>query len=48
MLIFGKTMENLRKVKVRLVNNVKDYKKWVSRPRFASQKIFNGNSVNID
>ena len=37
--VYGKTLENLRKrVKVRLVNNVKDYnKKWVSRPSFVSQ-----------
>ena len=35
----GKTMENLRKrVNVTLVNNSKDYKKWVSRPSFVSQK----------
>ena len=39
--VYGKTLENLRKrVKVRLVNNVKDYnKKWVSRPGFVSQII---------
>ena len=29
--VYGKTMKNLRKiVKVRLVNNAKDYKKYVS------------------
>ena len=33
--VFGKAMKNLRKgVKVRLVNNAKDYKNWVSRPSF--------------
>ena len=41
---FGKTMENLRKKKkkrnTRLVNNVRDYKKYVSEPSFVSQKIF--------
>ena len=41
---FGKTMENLRKKKkkrnARLVNNVRDYKKYVSEPSFVSQKIF--------
>ena len=39
--VYGKTLENLRKrVKVRLVNNVKDYnKKWVSRPSSVSQII---------
>ena len=38
---FGKTMENLRKrISVRLVNSAKDYKKYVSKPSFVSQKIF--------
>ena len=38
---FGKTMENLRKrINARLVNNVRDYKKYVSKPSFVSQKIF--------
>ena len=38
---FGKTMENLRKrISVRLVNNAEDYKKYVSKPSFVSQKIF--------
>ena len=46
--IYGKTMENLRRrVKVRLVNNAKDYKKRVSRPSFVSQKIFSRNFVAI-
>ena len=40
----GKTIENLRKrVKVRLVNNAKDYKNYVSEPSFVSQKIFSKN-----
>ena len=39
---FGKTIGNLRKIiKVRLTNNVRDYKKYVSKPSFISQKIFN-------
>ena len=39
---YGKILENLRKrVNVRLVNNVKDYKKHVSKPSFVSRKIFN-------
>ena len=39
---FGKTMENLRKImNVRLVNNAGDYKKYVSKPSFVSQKMFN-------
>ena len=38
---FGKTMENLRKIMdVRLVNNAGDYKKYVSKPSFVSQKMF--------
>ena len=39
-------MENLRiRVKVRLVNNAKDYKKYVSKPSFVSQKIFSKKFV---
>ena len=46
--VYGKAMENLRKrIKFRLVNNAKDYKKYVSRPSFVSQKIFNKNLVAI-
>ena len=41
-------MKNLRKkIKIRLVNNVKGYKIWVSRPNFLSQKIFSRNFVAI-
>ena len=44
--VFGKTMENLRKrINVRLINNAGDYKKYVSKPSFISQKIFNKNFV---
>ena len=36
----GKTMENLRKkVKVTLVNNAKDCKKYISKPSFGLQKM---------
>ena len=36
--VYGKTMENLRKrINVRLVNNAKDYKKYLSKPSFVSQ-----------
>ena len=46
--VYGKAMENLRKrINLRLVNNAKDYKKWVSRPSFVSQKIFNKNFFAI-
>ena len=39
--IFGRTMENLRKrINIRLVNNAKGYKKYVSKPSFVSRKIF--------
>ena len=45
---FGKTMENLRKrVKLRLDNCAGDYKKYVSKPIFVSQNIFNKNLVDI-
>ena len=45
---FGKTMENLRKrINVKLVNNAGDYKKYVSKPSFVSQKIFNKHFVAI-
>ena len=41
-------MENLRKrINVRLFNNVKDYKKNVSKPRFVSQKSFNKDFAAI-
>ena len=46
--VYAKTMENLRKIiNVRLVNNAKDYKKYVSKPSFVSQKIFSKNFVAI-
>ena len=36
------TMENLRKkISVRLVSNAKDYLKYISKPTFISQKVFN-------
>ena len=44
--VYGNTMENLKKrIKVRLVNKPKDYKKYVSKPIFVSQKIFSKNFV---
>ena len=46
--VYGKTMENLREIiKVRLVNNAKKCKKYVRKPSFVSQKIFNKNFVTI-
>ena len=45
---FGKTMENVRKrINVRLVNNARDYKKYVSKPSFVVHKIFSKNFVTI-
>ena len=45
---FGKTMENLRKrISVKLINNAKDYVKYISEPSFVSQKIFSKNFVAI-
>ena len=45
---YGKTMENLRKrIDVRLINNAKDYKKYVSKPIFLSQNIFSKSFVAI-
>ena len=39
--VFGKTMENLRKrITVKLINNVKDYVKCISKPSFILEKIF--------
>ena len=44
----GKTMESLRKIlNVRLLNNTKDYKKYVSKPSFVSQIILNKNLLAI-
>ena len=44
----GKTMENLRpRINVKLVNNAKEYVKYISKPIFVSQKIFSKNLVAI-
>ena len=46
--VFRKTMENLSKrISVKLVNNVKDYAKYVSKPSFVSQKILDKNFVAV-
>ena len=46
--VYGKTMESLRKIlNVRLLNNTKDYKKYVSKPIFVSQIILNKNLLAI-
>ena len=36
-----------KRITVRLVNNAKDYKKWVRRPSFVSHKILSKNVVPI-
>ena len=39
--IYGKTMENLRKIiNVRLVNNKKDFLKYTSMPTYVTHKLF--------
>ena len=46
--VFGKKMENLRKrIIVKLVDNAKDYVKYISKPSFVSRKIFSKNFVAI-
>ena len=46
--VFGKTTENLRKrINVRLVDNAKDYVRYIRKPSFVSQKIFSKNFVAI-
>ena len=46
--VFRKTMENLKeRMNVELINNAKDYVKYLSRPNFISQKIFSRNFVAI-
>ena len=45
---FGKKMENLReRINFRLANDAGDYKKYVSRSSFASQKTVSKNFVSI-
>ena len=39
--VYGKTMENLQKrINVRLINNVKDFLKYTSRPTYVTHKLF--------
>ena len=47
--VYGKTMENLRKrIKVRIVNNEKDFLKYTSRPTHITHRIFDKNYGVID
>ena len=44
----GKAMENLQKrIDVRLVNNEKDFLKYISRPTHITHKIFDKNYATI-
>ena len=46
--VYGKTMENLRKrINVRLVNNAKDFLKYISRPTYIARKSFSKNFAAI-
>ena len=36
-----------KRLNVRLINNTKDHKKYVTKPSFVSQQIFSENSVAI-
>ena len=46
--VFGKTMENLRKIiSVKLINNSKDYVRCVIKASSISQEIFGKNFVAI-
>ena len=46
--VFGKTAERLRKrISVKLINNFKDYVRYVSKPNFISQKMLSKTFVSI-
>ncbi|HLX54592.1 MAG TPA: hypothetical protein VKR58_11655, partial [Aquella sp.] len=46
--VFGKTMENLRKRQnIKLISNILQLQKYVSKPGFISSKIFNENLVAV-
>ena len=46
--VYGKTMQHLRKrINLRLVNNEKDFLKYLSRPTHITHKIFNKNYAAI-
>ena len=45
--VYGRTVFMRKRMNVRLVNNNKDYKKYVSKTSFDSQKIFSKNIVAI-
>ena len=42
--VYGKTMENLRKIiNVKFANNKKDFLKYTSKPTYVTHKLFNKN-----
>ena len=46
--IYGRCMENIRKrINVKLINNSKDYARYVSKSNFISQKIFSRDFAAI-
>ena len=46
--VYGTAMENLRnRIAVRLPNREKNYLKWISKPSYMTQKIFNNNLIAI-
>ena len=45
---FGKIIDNLRKrISVKLINNAKDYVRFIRKSSFVSQKIFSKNCVGL-
>ena len=46
--VYGKTMENLRKIiKIRVVKDIQDFIKYTSRPTCVNQKVFENNLAAI-
>ena len=44
--VYQRTMENLKnRIDVKLVGNKKDYLKWMSKPSYMSNKIFDDDLV---
>ena len=43
--VYGKTVENLRKIYVRLVNNETDFLKYTSRPTHTTHEILDKNCI---
>ena len=46
--IYGKSIENIRKrINVKLINDKKVYQRYVNKPSFISQKIFDKNFIAV-